>query len=122
MALILGAHSAPSFVDIDNDGDQDLLIGEFGGFLNYYENTGTPLAPTYIERTGAANPFDGIDIGLLSTPSFTDIDNDGDQDLVIGETDGNLNYYENTGTALAPAYTERTGAANPFDDINIGGP
>ena len=113
-------HSTPSLIDLDGDGDQDLVIGQFVGNLNYYENTGTALAPTYIERIGAANPFDGIDIGAHSKPSFVDIDNDGDQDLVIGGLDGNLNYYENTGTVLAPTYIERIGGANPFDGIDIG--
>ena len=64
--------------------------------------------------TGANDPFDGIVIGLLSTPVFIDVDSDGDQDLVIGEEDGNLNFYENTGTAIAAAYTLRTGAADPI--------
>ena len=37
-----------------------------------------------------------------------------------GKTDGNLNYYENTGTASAPTYTARTGTANPFNGIDVG--
>ena len=56
------------------------------------------------------NPFDGIDEGNNSSPVFADIDNDGDLDLVIGNEDGTLDYYENTGGANAPAYVLRTGA------------
>ena len=115
-------HSAPSFVDIDNDGDQDLVIGGDFGDLGYYINTSIPTLSNFALRTGAADPFDGIDVAAHSAPSFVDIDNDGDQDLVIGAGLGYLSYYENTGTALAPIYTERTGAANPFDGIDIGGP
>ena len=116
----VGSFSTPTFADIDGDGDQDLIVGEENGVLNYYENTGTASSPTYTARTGTANPWNGIDVGSASTPVFADIDGDGDQDLVIGNSLGTLRYYENTGTASAPTYTARTGAANPWDGIDVG--
>ena len=116
----LGFAGAPVFVDIDGDGLLDLVVGENIGILNYYENTGTASAPTYTARTGTANPFNGIDVGTRSAPTFADIDGDGDQDLVVGEDNGILNYYENTGTASAPTYTARTGTANPFNGVDVG--
>ena len=116
----MGRYSAPTFADIDGDGDQDLVVGESDGNLNYYENTGTASAPVYTVRTGTANPFNGIDVGVASAPSFADTNGDGLLDLIIGESAGNLNYYENTGTASAPVYTVRTGTANPFNGINVG--
>ena len=94
--------------------------GKADGNLNYYENTGTASAPTYTVRTSTANPFNGIDVGVASAPTFADIDGDGLLDLIIGERDGNLNYYENTGTASAPVYTVRTGTANPWNGIDVG--
>ena len=112
-------HSAPTFADIDGDGDPDLVVGEEDGVLNYYENTGTASTPTYTARAGTANPFNGIDVGLRSAPTFADIDGDGDQDLVVGEFIGTLRYYENTGTASDPVYTERSGTANPFNGIIV---
>ena len=39
-------------------------------------------------------------------------------DLVVGNNDGELKYYENTGTATAPKFEEKTGSANPFNDID----
>ena len=116
----VGSASTPTFADIDGDGLLDLVVGEFDGNLNYYENTGTASAPVYSARTGTANPWDGINVGGYSTPTFADIDGDGDLDLVVGESSGNLNYYENTSTASAPTYTERTGTANPWDGIDVG--
>ena len=44
----------------------------------------------------------------------------GDLDLVAGDSDGNLNYVENTGTSTAPVFVLRTGSANPFDGIDVG--
>jgi Ca2+-binding RTX toxin-like protein len=116
----VGSQSAPAFADLDGDGDLDLVVGEGDGTLTYYENIGTPSAPAYVERAGAANPFDGVDIGSQSTPAFADLDGDGDFDLVAGESGGTLLYFENTGTSAAPAYVQQTGAANPFDGIDAG--
>ena len=44
-----------------------------------------------------------------------DLDNDKDFDLVVGTKQGNLRYFENTGTAAAPDFSEQSGADNPFD-------
>ena len=45
--------------------------------LTYLENTGTPTAPVFVQRTGSANPFDSIDVGRYSAPALADLDNDG---------------------------------------------
>ena len=50
----------------------------------------------------------------------------GDFDLVVGEkswgqVSESLIYIENTGTSTAPAFVLRTGSANPFDGIDVGG-
>ena len=58
-------------------GDLDLVVGERFGQLNYVENTGTATAPVFVQRTGTANPFDGIDVGEWSAPAVADLDNDG---------------------------------------------
>ena len=58
-------------------GDLDLVVGERDGELIYAENTGTSTTPVFVQRTGSANPFDGIDVGYDSTPALIDLDNDG---------------------------------------------
>ena len=110
----------PTLTDLDGDGDPDFVIGKETAFLYYFENTGTPTNPNFTERTGAANPLNGVSVGGYSTPTFTDLDSDGDQDLIVGNGDGDIAYFENTGTVTAPGFTQRTGAANPFDTITKG--
>ena len=58
-------------------GDLDLVVGARDGSLIYMENTGTSTAPVFVQRTGTANPFDGIDVGEWSAPAVADLDNDG---------------------------------------------
>ena len=111
--------STPVFADLDGDGDADLVNGHNDGTISYIENTGTASAPVFAQRNGADNPFNGIDTGFNSTPALADLDGDNDLDLVVGSQDGNLAYFENTGTAPAPVFTQRTGAANPLDGISM---
>ncbi|MCK4640907.1 MAG: T9SS type A sorting domain-containing protein [Candidatus Marinimicrobia bacterium] len=106
----IGTQSRPTFVDIDDDGDFDAFIGEGYGYIKYYKNTGSAASPTFTLRTGADNPFDGVDVGDDSSPAFVDIDNDGDFDAFIGESVGNINYYENT-TSVSVTFTNGANAA-----------
>ena len=61
---------------VSRAGDLDLVVGEWDGPLNYIENTGTSTAPAFVQRTGSANPFDGINFGH-SAPALGDFDGDG---------------------------------------------
>ena len=72
------------------------------------------------EQTGSNNPFNNINVGSYSTPTFADVDGDGDLDAVVGESNGNLIYYENVGNATNPNYQAQTGSNNPFDGIDVG--
>jgi hypothetical protein len=109
-----------SLVDLDDDGDLDLVTGHGDGSVRYLENTGTTSAPVYVERTGGDNPFDGFSAGNRAAPVFGDIDKDGDLDMLLGRYNSRTDYYENTGTAWSPVYVQRTGAANPLDGFNPG--
>ncbi|MFK7846473.1 MAG: FG-GAP-like repeat-containing protein [Rhodothermales bacterium] len=120
-AFDVGNRSQVTFVDLDADGDYDAVSGEFSGTVNYFENTGTNMAPTFNETVGGSNPFNAI-VGATtnSAVALGDIDNDLDYDLVMGDKDGGFRYFENTGSTVAPAYTEVTGVSNPLDGFNVG--
>jgi len=102
--------SLPTAADMDNDGDVDLLVGEAYGSLTYFENTGTPTAPSF--AAPVQSPFGLTATYLIAAPTCADIDNDGDMDVLVGEYYGNLQFFENTGTASAPAFAAPV--QNPF--------
>lgn len=89
----------PTFGDMDNDGDEDMIISEYGGYLYYFENTGGAGNPaifnTYI--TLEDDQTDQIFHGNQVYPLLIDLDRDDDNDLVIGRRNGLLTYYENIG-------------------------
>lgn len=104
--------STPWFVDLDNDGDKDIMSGAADGNYYYYQNVGSGSVPNY--TTALTNPFSitGIGAAQYSQPTFVDIDNDGDLDMFSGATTGNVWYWENIGTASAPNFN--IGYTNPF--------
>lgn len=108
--------ATPAFADIDNDGDKDMISTEYGGNFNYYENTGTATAPTF--TASVQNPFGLAAVNIFGTPTFGDLDNDGDKDLMVGEVGGNMQYFQNIGTATAPSFT--AAVQNPFGLTAVG--
>ncbi|MDH4070642.1 MAG: VCBS repeat-containing protein, partial [Ignavibacteria bacterium] len=71
---------APTFADIDADGDQDLFVGHFGGKIEFHRNTGTAMTPVFERELWL---FDTLSIGSYTGPAFMDMEGDGDLDLFI---------------------------------------
>ncbi|HMV10770.1 MAG TPA: FG-GAP-like repeat-containing protein [Cyclobacteriaceae bacterium] len=121
---------SPAFIDVDSDGDFDLLAGTVSGYTYFFRNTGTNSNPQFVEQTGSSNPFDGIYGSTTpygsrgpALPTFADIDNDSDLDLVIGS-----NYLYDSKYSYAPAIqvfynsagTFTPGNSGVFGDLNYG--
>lgn len=88
----IGDNSNPFLIDYDNDGDYDLFSGDHNGFINYFRNDGNNINPVWIL---VSNNFLEADLGIDLSPFFIDIDNDTDDDLLVGNAKGGLFFYRN---------------------------
>ncbi|MFK7787324.1 MAG: T9SS type A sorting domain-containing protein [Crocinitomicaceae bacterium] len=106
-SLGYGLRSVPTFGDLDNDGDKDMLIGIENGSFVYVENqsTGSGSVFTTVVQNYPDNNGQPISTGVFSFPQLFDLDDDGLLDLIIGTKTGELLYYQNTGTANSPEFT-----------------
>lgn len=165
----VGDYSAPTFVDIDRDGDLDIITGEVDADFLYLENTGDRINPAFAASTLLASSVSGdeetsmpaigdldrdgdfdivggnisgtfryfeytletgpnfrveltpnnlVNVETYSAPTFGDLDGDGDLDIIAGNYEGDLVYYQNTGSATYPDFS--TNIFNPFGLANVG--
>lgn len=114
-AIDPGGQAAPLFVDLDNDGDLDLVLGYYKYFgeieLSYFENEGNAV---FKEKVDLENPFGGVTLDEDAVPYFVDIDGDGDLDALLGGKYG-VKYYKKGGNGFIEAPEED----NPFADIDF---
>ncbi|MPR35272.1 FG-GAP-like repeat-containing protein [Salmonirosea aquatica] len=112
-SIDVGGNSKATFTDLDGDGRLDLLVGEFDGNLNHYEQD----APNATGFTLVTDNFNSIDVGFNSAPTVTDLDGDGLLDLLVGEANGTLSHYEQDPLNA----TSFTLVNERFNDIDVGG-
>ncbi len=112
-----GALSRPVAVDWNGDGKLDLIAGNSAGYIQFFENTGTPAMPQfedrgYLEAAGKViRRMAGENRSIqgpaeakwgYSNPSVADWDLDGDLDLMVNDIWGAVQWYRNDGTRTQP--------------------
>ena len=98
----VGYFVIPQLVDLDSDGDLDMMTGGYYGAITYYENVGDSVNADF--DVPSTNPFGASAGNYFAVPRFGDFDSDGDLDLLYTDYGGNYKYFENTGTATAPSF------------------
>src|SRR5688572_21102937 len=71
----VGSYATPVFADIDGDGDLDAFVGEGDGNTLFFRNSGSAAAPAFVSE---ASNFGLTNEDHLASPTFADIDGDGD--------------------------------------------
>ncbi|MEJ8757783.1 T9SS type A sorting domain-containing protein [Pontibacter sp. H259] len=99
---------APAFADADKDGDPDMLLGKATGELQLFTNTGTANNPTYsLSKANLGGISFSFDKRFLY-PTATDIDGDGNIDLLTTDESGTIKIYRNLPAILAQDFTPET--------------
>jgi hypothetical protein len=93
----MGLH--PTVVDWNNDGKQDLLVGDSFGGVRIYKNTNSITDPILDGGTLILNT--GND---RATAIVDDWNGDGKKDLLVGNLTGTIQVYLNGGTDATPSF------------------
>lgn len=125
-----GEHSAAAFWDYNGDGLQDLIIvakADTGYFYNFdklelYKNIGNAGHAVYKKMDDDLAGVKSLNLSYVY-PTTGDINGDGEPDLVLGSTDGNIYYFTNEGIANAGLASETVNfhlQSSNFQGINTG--
>ena len=102
--LLVGSQPDISFVDVDNDGDLDLLSSTLSGFRYFRNDNGA-----FSRQSGVNDPFSSLGLSSSGT-TFLDLDGDGFLDLIVRGQDG-LEAARNNGNGT---FTVLTHEQNPL--------
>ena len=138
--LTLAGYTVPSYVDWNNDGPKDLVIGQGGGgsfdaSVRVYLNSGSASFPMFSQANsflaqsdGGTLQYFGPDcvpcacLGVFARVVYWD--GDARKDLLIGGADGTVRMYLNTATDQAPSFDAgayvQVGPAGAKADIGVG--
>jgi hypothetical protein len=113
-------YNAPTFGDVDGDGDLDAIVGVLGGAYNPITTAADNLYLLEQEPSGwrlvTERLIDQLDVGAESVPAVGDLDGDGDLDVLLAnkidpasQRTARIYRLENTGAPERPAFRMREG-------------
>lgn len=117
-----GRGANPLFIDINKDGLLDVLAGNRGvlnqnnnqleGSITYFRNTGTStqakfelVDTNYLNLASIPLNINTNEPAISIKLTAGDIDGDGDEDLLIGDSEGHLHLFKDNSTSGAAAFS-----------------
>lgn len=116
-----GYNSAPVIVDWNEDGLLDLILGQESstpGSVRLYLNSGTAENHVFTTYTWIQSSSANI-AWYRCCPQVVDLNLDGKKDIICGENNGKLAYYENVGTNASPVFSGFEYLESNGSDIDI---
>jgi hypothetical protein len=113
-------YPSPYLEDVDFDGKNDLVVtpnisarsflgNNFGQSVLLFKNNGTNQLPSFSLVSNNFLQDEMIELGDNSAPAFCDIDQDGDEDMFVGQMidenfQSSVAFYQNVGTSSQPSF------------------
>ncbi|MBU3917799.1 VCBS repeat-containing protein [bacterium] len=116
-----GSNSVPHLIDIDQDGDLDLLIGNYAGRVILYLNKGNKKDPLYVIES---TRFGSAKVSKNAVPAIFDWNQDKYPDMIIGDNEGKLQLLLSPGKVGedSPAWEADENALFSFDVYSLSHP
>jgi VCBS repeat-containing protein len=106
----VGDRATLDVFDWNDDGRFDLVLGALDGKVRVYLNQGAAGSPDFVDVLPVQERASDLVVPTANSSArssvvMADLNGDGLADLLSGNTDGQLVFYANSGTAGAPVFT-----------------
>ena len=111
------AKTKPQLIDLNADGNLDLIYGEQYGHFIKFDGTAAKGINHFSDKGEILRDISGapLRIGGDSAPHFIDWDGDKDLDIISGNALGGIYYSENTGNPTSPQWQPFTEWLAPLE-------